>query len=359
MYLAKYVRLNKTITTIKIGNLLPLNPNLMAVAIKMKNGTELAREDLLEKYKDLLSIEMHHANGCFENETIPSVQKFIHDDVSIIGASFCLFGHIPILPLTETNKIITFNTASNPDVVLNKRYAFSINVEIKDQAREMADFAFKKMAGRRAIIMHLDTPFGHDYKKYFAREFEKLGGQLLFNIPNAPDGRDYHESISKIIAANPDVIITAHFGVPLGLFLKEIRAAGITSPIVGNYETEDSDVLDAAGSASEGVIFASSESAEKSDIMEKFEKRYVRKFGVAPDVVVTSSYDSIVIGVEAYLKCNGDRDCMSDEIHQTKEFQGAGGVITIKSSGATDKPTTFKFIKNRTFLYYKDRDLTF
>lgn len=337
---------------VRIGNLMPFNSDLMNVATKMKNGMELAKEDLLTKHPGL-KIEMDYQNGCFEREAAPAVQKFVQAGVSIIGGSFCLFGHIPILPLTEANRIITFNTAANPDVVLNKKFAFSTNVEIKDEAEKMADFAYKKVGGRRAITMHLDTPFGHDYNKYFGRQFQKLGGQLLFNIPNAPDGKDFKQAISKIKAANPNVIVTAHFGVPLGTFYKEVRAAGIKAPIVGNYETEDEDVVNAAEGAAEGVIFSSSELITKTNTMEQFEQRYVRKYGVAPDVIVTNSYDDIVLGVEAFLKCNGDRECMATEMHKIKDYQGVSGVITINASGATYKPTIFKTIKDRTFIPYE------
>lgn len=339
---------SKTLVSVKIGNLLPLNLNLMSVANKMKNGIELAREDLLEKYKGNLAIEIHNVNGCYEQDTIPAVQKFIHDGVSIIGTSFCLFGHIPILPLTEANKIITFNTAANPDVVLNKRFAFSTNTEVKQQAMEMATFAYSKLSSRKSVFMHLDTPFGRDYHKYFARKFESLGGQLLFNIPVMPNGTVDAETIIKIKDAKPDVIVTAHFGVPLGLFIKQVRTIGITAPILANYEGEDSDVLDAAGIAAEGMIFHSPDSDVKSSTTEKFEKRYIRRFGVRPDVITTNSYDAIVLGVESYLECHGDRECMRDYIYKIKEYDGVSGAITIKSNGATDKPSTFKIIKNRT-----------
>lgn len=341
------------VTTVKIGVLLPLNTDLMAVATNMKNGMELAREDLLEKHRGKLRIELDYENGCFERETAAAVQKFVHEGVSIIGGSFCLFGHIPILPLTEAFRIITFNTATNPDVVLNKRFAFSTNVEIKDQATKMADFVWERVGGRRAVTMHLDTPFGYDYNKYFKREFDRLGGKVLFNAPNAPDGKDYSELIPRIKAANPDVIVTAHNGVPLGVFFREVRRAGITVPIVGNYETEDTDVLDAAGEASEGVMFVSSEPARKREAAEKFEKRYIRRFGAAPDAIVTNSYDDIVLGVESFLTCGGERECMREELHKVRNYDGASGVITINSRGAASKPTVFKIIRSRTFILFE------
>lgn len=342
-------------TIIKIGALLPSTTgDLVVNREKMIRGMELAKEDLTAKYKGQVIIELDLEDGCFAKETIPAVQKFINNKVAIIGASFCLFGHIPILPMTEGNKIITFNTAANPDETLNLHYAFSTNVEVKDEAKKLSEFAYNKLGARRAVIMFLDTSFGHDYDKYFTQDFTSRGGQVVGDFPNAPDGKKFDEIIAKIKSLKPDVIITAHFGVPLGIFIREIRNAGITVPIVGNYETEDRTVLEYAGPAAEGVIFSSSELAEKTPTMKAFENRYIRRFGLEPSVLVTNSYDDIILSVNAYLKCKGDRDCMAYELHLVKDYQGVSGIITIKPSGATDKPTIFKTIRNRTFVRYQE-----
>ncbi len=340
---------------IKIGALLPsLTGDLVANREKMINGMTLAKEYLTAKYKGRLHIELVYEDGCFSKETIPAVQKFVHEGVAIIGASFCLFGHIPILPMTEGNKIITFNTAANPDKTLNLHYAFSTNVEVKDEAKKLSEFAYDKLGARRAVTMFLDTPFGYDYDKYFTRDFTSRGGQVVGSFPNAPDNKQFDKMIPQIKALNPDVIITAHFGVPLAIFIRDIRRANITAPIVGNYETEDRTVLEYAGPAAEGVIFSSSELDEMTPKMKEFENRYIRKFGEKPSVLVTNSYDDIVLSVESYIKCNGDRDCIADDLHQVKNYQGVSGIITINPSGATSKPTIFKIIRNNTFMRYQE-----
>ena len=344
------------VTEIKIGALLPSlkKGDLLVNREKMIQGMELAREYLNTKYKGQVIIDFDYQDGCFANETIPAVQKFINEGVSIIGASFCLFGHIPILPMTEGSKIITFNTAANPDKVLNLQYAFSTNVEVAAEAQKMSEFAYNKLGARRAVTMFLDTPFGHDYDKYFTRDFASRGGQVVGSFPNAPDGKKFETMIEKMKALKPDIIVTAHFGLPLALFIRDVRQAQINVPILGNYETEDSTVLTYAGPAAEGVMFSSSELAEKTPVMKEFASRYIRKFGVEPNTLVTNSYDDVVLSVESYLKCQGDRDCIAAKLHQVKDYQGASGVITIKPSGATEKPTIFKMIKNHNFIRYQE-----
>lgn len=347
----------KRIIEVKIGNLLPLNPDLLDVAKTIKNSVDLAAEDLHKKYGDRLLIQFFNVNGCYASESIPAVQSFIRDGVSIIGSSFCLFGHIPILPLIEAHKIITFNTAANPDVTLNKRFAFSTNVEVRDQAAKMAEFAYRRLGRRSAVTMHLDTPFGHDYSKYFGRRFQELGGRFLLNFPNAPNGKNFRTMIDKIKALNPDIIVTAHFGVPLGLFIKEVRKAKITVPILGNYEAEDQTIINRAGNAAEGVMMATSQPEKNTKAMEIYSRRYIRRFGIEPDDIATNTYDDIVLGVETFIRCSGDRDCMARELHKVEKYPGASGEITIQASGATRKPTEFKIVRNHTFIYFDSQSV--
>ena len=337
-------------TSMEIGVLLPAIPSLMDVALSMKNGMELAREDLPGKLRGAPRVKFDYANACFERETAPAVQRFIHEQVAFIGGSFCLFGHIPILPLIEASRILTFNTAANPDTVLNRPYAFSTNIEIKDEARRMAEFAYHILHARRAAFMHLDTPFGQDYRRYFTERFEVLGGKLLLARSEPPDAINFVATVQEIRAAGPDLIVTAHFGVPLGTFFKEVRQAGLAATLLGDYETEDPEVVRAAGDAASGVIYASTGPFEKTVAMRAFERSFIRKYGYQPDLIAANAYDDIMLGVDVFLQCHGTGECMDDKMHRIVGYQGASGVITMNESGATEKPTVFKMIKDGMFI---------
>lgn len=354
LWMWSYYSKQSPVITIKIGALLPASDGDLAENRKMMiQGMELAKEYIDTKYKGKVVLDFDYQNGCFAKESIPAVQKFSYEKVPIIAASFCLFGHLPILPVTEGNKIITFNTAANPDQALNLQYAFSTNVEIKDEARKLSEFACNQLRARRAVTMFLDTPFGHDYNKYFTYGFNHCGGDVVGSFPNAPDGKQFKSMITQIKSLKPDIIITAHFGLPLAMFIKEVRQAHIKVPILGNYETEDPTVINYAGDAAEGVMFSSSELNEKTPVMKDFERLYIRKFGAEPNVLVTNVYDDVVLSVESYLACKNDRDCMANYLHQVSNYQGVSGTITINPSGAANKPTIFKIIKNHTFIPYQ------
>ncbi|MBI3336090.1 ABC transporter substrate-binding protein [Candidatus Peregrinibacteria bacterium] len=332
---------------IRIGVRAPLTGDLALYGEHMRNGMELAKKDLLA-VDSSRHIELIFEDACFPQDTISATRKMVQiNDVTMIGGSFCLFGHVPILPFTEENKIIAFNTAANPDDVLNKRYAFSTNFSIKENAEELARFAYKDIGARRAAIMHLQTPFGEDYKKYITQSFERLGGSIVATEARAPDARDFRTEVTKMKAADPDLIFTIHFASPLGIFLKQSREAGIDAKMLGYYENEDPTTVRASQGAAEGLIFSS------SPIDSVFMKQYRSVYNDDPDVLAANAYDALMLQVMVYEKCGKDVDCMAEELHDVRGYKGVSGTITINSDGSASKPTIFKVVRGGKFLPYQ------
>ncbi len=329
---------------LKIGVLAPLTGDVSVMGERMRNAMELAKAEVVEEDPGM-DITIIYEDACFAKQTVNATQKLINvDKVPIIGGSFCLFGHVPILPITEENKIITFNTAANPDAVLNKRYAFSTNFSIKDDAKTWVEYATKELGAKSAATMHLNTPFGQDYDKYLSEFFVEAGGTMVAHEAAAPDARDFRAGITKIKEKNPDVVFAIHFGTPMGLFLKQAQEVGLDLPIIADYETEDPTIVNVAGPAAEGVIFSSTE------VDKKFQQIYQERYGQLPDVIAANAYDAIKLQVMAFTECNGDPDCMAGELRKVKNYRGASGTLTIQPDGSTQKPKIFKTIRNGQFV---------
>lgn len=336
--------------TIKIGVLAPLTGNRSLLGERIRNGMELAKEDILREGA-VKSIEIIYEDACLPKDAVSAAQKLVTlNKVSIIGGSLCLIGLVPVIPIAEQNKIITFNTAANPDSVLNKPYVFSTNVSIKSDAEKLADYAYNKLRARSAAIVYLNTPFGQDYNKFITASFESLGGKILTSETKVLDAIDFRTELTKIKASNPDVVFVIYLVNSLGNLLKQARELGIRSKILGHYEAEDPTVLKFAGEAAEGFTISSSEPTTKTEQITSFEQRYQKRFGSLPDVLASNAYDALNLQVIAYKKCSGQPDCMREELHKVNNYSGVSGVITILPDGSTAKPTVFKVVKNGKFV---------
>ena len=336
---------------IKIGAIVPLTGTYTTLGNRIKNGMELAKYDI-EK-DDNITIKTYYEDVCAGKDAMNAIDKLINvDKIDILGASFCVVGLIPNVPILQKEKITSFTMTVTPDSLLNQPYVFTTNKAIKDDARDLANFARNKLHAKTAATAYFSTDLGIDYNKYFKQNFENSGGKVVSENMYELTDNDFRTELTKIKAANPDVIFVINLGANMGNFLKQAREMGINSTIISYVQTEDPNVLTAAGNAAEGFIISSSETQEKSNQTLDFQKRYKERFGSDPDVMAAISYDAMKLETFAYQKCNGDKDCIIKELHKIKNYEGVSGNITIQKDGSTTKPTIFKIVKNGKFVLY-------
>lgn len=336
-------------TEIRIGAIVPLTGTYSTLGNRIKNGIELAKEDI-EKEENI-TIKTYYEDVCIGKDAIPAVQKLISvDKIDFLGGSYCVLGLIPNVPILEKEKIIAFSTPVNPDALLNHPYVFSTNKAIKDDTRDMASFSINKLHAKKAATAYFATDLGLDYTKYFKQNFEEMGGKVVSENMYALAANDFRTELTKIKEANPDVILAINLGGNMGNLLKQAREMGIKTPIISYVHAEDPNVIIAAGEASEGFIVSSSETQEKSKLILDYQKRYFEKYGSESDINAANAYDATRLEVYVYQKCNGERECMSRELHNITNYQGVSGNIKIQKDGSTIKPTIFKIVRNGKFV---------
>lgn len=338
-------------TRITFGALAPLSGQVAVLGERMRNGMELAREDAIAEHK-LESFDIIYEDACDGKTSTNAVQKLLNaDGVKVISSSFCLFGEDAVIPTTEAKKVIFFNTAANPDTVLNKKYVFSTNFTIRNDSENIAQYVTSKLGAKRVAVVYLDTSFGEGYKTNLTDKMVALGGEVVATEAAPVDATDFRTALTKIKAKNPDVLVIIHFGSSLGSAIKQVRELGMIIPIVGDYESEDPTVLQFAGAAAEGFIISSSLPETETKNVSDFATRYKAKYGDDPDVLATNAYDAVRLQADAYVACSGDTDCMAEKLSQVTNYDGVSGRITINPSDhSVEKPNVFKVVKGGKFV---------
>lgn len=124
---------------------------------------------------------------------------------------------------------------------------------------------------------------------------------------------DYSSTVSKIKAANPkpDVINAQMIFPPIGSFVKQLRAAGIDTPVLGNVTLQTRELPKLVGNAGSNDIFYSAQvyfegagvDAKSDPAMDQFAKDYEAKFGNFPEQANgPGSYQAIMAIAQALQK---------------------------------------------------------
>ncbi|MBR9704073.1 ABC transporter substrate-binding protein, partial [Candidatus Pacearchaeota archaeon] len=139
---------------------------------------------------------------------------------------------------------------------------------------------------------------------------------------------------------------------PAGNLIKQARELGINSQIVSFSEIEDPNFIKVAGEAAEGMIISSAEPLMETNEITKFKEDYREMFNTEPDILAANSYDALKLQVMVYLECDGETECMREELHKIIDYNGVSGDITIQEDGSSKKNNLFKIVRDGKFVRY-------
>ena len=158
---------------------------------------------------------------------------------------------------------------------------------------------------KKAVVIAADYAFGYETVGGFQKIFEDCGGKVIQKIWPPLGTKDFGPYIPNI-KADADMIFTTMVG-PMALqFPKQLRAAGIKTPIVASGVSYDEFVLPFMGDEVIGDVSALHYSAAlETPENEKFVKAYRAKYGKVPSYYSENNYTTAMWIDEAMKKAGG------------------------------------------------------
>jgi branched-chain amino acid transport system substrate-binding protein len=173
---------------------------------------------------------------------------------------------------------------------------------------------------------------------YFAEAFKKLGGTVVGESLYALSQPDFSAEVTKIkqLSPQPEVIVTSAFEPDFPAFIRQLRGAGVTIPVVAG-DGIDSPTTFALGDVVEGVVFTSSGFPAPGSPMEAYQKKYETKYGKPSETIMDAlGYDLAKI-IEAAVTAADSVDPakVREALANLENVQGATAVISYKGGNGT------------------------
>lgn len=215
-----------------------------------------------------------------------------------------------------------------------------------------AEFAHKHGWDKAYTLTDTINSYPPTISKYFKTRLGELGGEVI--------GEDlFHQSdasiatqITRIKEANPDVILVASFGPGGASAVKQIRAAGITAPILGTAAFDGSQWLEAIPGLSDmyNPKFASGDGNDPVPGANEFFAKYEAETGQKALIpsYLAAGYVGVTLLAEAVKKAGTiDGQAVAGQISQFKGFPTILGPYDYVSRPECNMPQNFpmKFFK--------------
>jgi len=338
--------------TIKIGVINPETGELATYGEKIRRGLAIAEEEieannLLNGKKLEVLIEDTKGDS---KESLSAVQKLINiNKVKYIIGEISGNATLAVLPYTESKNVFLFSPGAASPKLTNASELFARNWPSNSaEAIGAAEYSYNTLGYRTAIIVYVNNEWGIGLQENFEKKFKSLGGQVVSKEIYPYENTEFRTIVSKIKNLNADMIYLAGNQREMGLFMKQLREAQASFPVISNTSFLESDCLNLAGDAADGVIVPTPAYDPNSPATQKvksFADRYYQKYKTMPSLVDANGYDALMLIVEAINKVGDDPNKVANYIRNLKNYDAAGGVENFENGDVIMK-NSFKMVKD-------------
>jgi branched-chain amino acid transport system substrate-binding protein len=262
-------------------------------------------------------------------------EMIVNDRISVLAGFTFTPVALAVAPLATEAKIPQVVMAAGTSIITEKSpYITRTFFTIPQATVPMAQWAGRSV--KKVVTVVSDYAPGHDAEKFFAKEFEKSGGEVVASLRVPVQSPDFAPYLQRARDANPDGIFVFIPGSMAGTFARQYAERGLSTSgikLMGTGDMTDDDLLEPMGDPAIGIITAHQYSAAHPSAMNNAFVAGFKKFaGKRPNYVAVSVYDGMRLIYEALKKTGGDDN--GDKLIAAMKgmsFESPRGVITIDS----------------------------
>ena len=334
-------------TVIKIATQTPLSGGQSAIGVDIKNGAELAMEQLAGPLKDMgFTVQL----APYDDQANPDIGVANSKQIVADPAILCVVGHynsgvqIPSSENYHSAGLANVSPANTNPKVTTRGYAEVTRIVGRDDVQGVvaADFAASKGA-KSAYVLHDKTTYGQGIAEFFQNEAKAKGMQVL-GFEGTEEKANFDALLTPVLAANPDVIFFGGIYDQIAVFIKAAREKGYQGIFVsddGFDSPEAANIAGAAITAGGGTYYSTvAGPAKLYPGTAKFQTDFKTKYGSDPKPFAAQGYDSMGIclkAIENAAKAAGNkaptREAVTQAVHALKDYPGITGTINFNSIG--------------------------
>jgi branched-chain amino acid transport system substrate-binding protein len=237
--------------------------------------------------------------------------------------------------------------AIHPDITRAGDYVFRTSFLGEVQGRGGAKLIGNVIGKKRVVMITLQNDFGKSLAAGFKEATGNYGIKIVNEYQYSIKDRQFGPIVAKVKADKPDAIYASGYYFTAGPLVSQLRAAGITVPIIGQEGYDSQKFIEIAGKAAEGVIITTSldrdsDVPETKDFIEAFEK----KAGFKVDMVAASAHTAIMVVADALKRAGtSDPKALRDAIAKT-DLKVSTGTIKFNKLGEVMKAVQVQVVRD-------------
>jgi branched-chain amino acid transport system substrate-binding protein len=295
--------------SINVATAGPMTGEYAAFGEQMKRGAEKAVQDINAKGGVMgKSLALHIGDDqCDPKQAVAVANVFVSKGVVFVAGHFCSGSSIPASSVYHDEGILQMTPAStNPKFTDDPAKAgwgtvFRTCGRDDQQGSYAGAWIADHYKGKNVAIIDDKSTYGKGLADLTRAALNKAGMKEVLNEEITAGEKDYSALVSKLKAANVDVIYFGGYHPEAALIVKQSREQGLNAQLLSGDSLNTQEFATLAGDAANGVMFTNAAEARNlpsaKDVVAAF-----KKDGFDPEGYTLSTYAAIQIYAQAVTK---------------------------------------------------------
>lgn len=239
--------------------------------------------------------------------------------------------------------------AIHPDITRTGNFIFRVSAMGEVQGRGGAKLV-SNLGKKKVTLITVKNDFGQALAAGFKEAAPKFGLQITGEYEYAMADRQFGAVVSKVKADDPEVIYASGYFFNAGPLVSQLRAAGITAPIIGQEGYDSDKFIEIAGPASEGTLVTTSLDRD-SDVpaTKAFLADYRKANNAGADMVAAASFTATSVMIEGLKKSGGKGGEALRAAMAGGTFVTPVGKLTFNNLNEVAKDVQVQVVKDKAF----------
>ncbi len=309
------------VAAIKIGVINSVTGPESPIGENMTHGYEMAVEDLKAKGID---VELVTEDDAGKPQTaMGGLEKLAtRDGVAGIVGPYTSASSNAAARLAERSKIPLLIPAASKDEITKQKYkwVFRTSAVVSWYAQVLFDAAAKFGKPKSVFIVHENTDFGTSAARGATEIAKQMKLEVLGTEAYSAGSPDFRPTLSKVKAANPDLVLLVSYVADAILLMRQSRELGLKPmAFLGGGAGFTTSQFASEKTISESVLSSTQWTEDVSwPGAGEWGARYKKKFGKTATYHAACAYESLLIMGEVAAKAGGDREKIRAALHEGK-----------------------------------------
>jgi len=193
-----------------------------------------------------------------------------------------------------------------------------------------------------AIVYDASTLYTESVSTALRQLLEQAGVTITAFEPIEPGAKSYADVVTKLAAADPEVIYAATYYPEGGLIAKAMLAQQVDAQCVADYGSYDTGFIDTAGvKAARACPVVGVPAPNEFPGAKRFVAAYRAAFGAAPGTWSPYTFDSVNVLADAVTQAGGfDATGITEALNALDGWEGWTGSVTLEAGTGNREPAT-------------------